>query len=113
MKLDTDLNVNKQEIDDLESNLKYFQEQWQQTQAIRSTKWRRNFVCSFIVAIAISMLIPKLWWIGIAVITYFAGSLFTLLRQNAKTSVQIFEQKEQLELVKILKNLDPSSYSEK
>ena len=113
MKLNTDLYVNKQEIDNLEANLMDFQKEWEQTQTVRSSKWRRNFVCSFIVAIIVSILIPRLWWIGIIVVAYFAGSLFTLLRQNAKTSLQIVEQKKQLKLVKILKNFESSVYSDK
>ncbi len=40
MKINTDDNANNQEIDNLEEYLLNFQEEWKQTQATRSSKWR-------------------------------------------------------------------------
>ncbi len=112
MKINAD-NVNNQEIDNLEEYLLNFQEEWKQTQMLRSSKWRKHFVICFIVAIIVSILAPPFWWIGLIVITYFAGSLFTLLRQNAKTTHQIVEHKKQLKLVRLLRNFETSPYSQK
>ncbi len=106
-------DINSNEIANLEEYLFNFQEEWKETQAIRSSKWRKNFACSFILAILVSISIPTFWWVGLIVITYFAGSLFTLLRQNAKTSHQIIEHKKQLQLVKLLRNFESSPFSQK
>jgi len=48
------------------------------------------------------------------VVGYFAGILFTMLHQRAKTSTQIHEHQQQLELARLLKKFQvPPLYSEK
>jgi len=113
MKIDVDQNVNNEEIENLEKYLLNFQEEWKDRQNRRSAKWRKYFMVCFIASIFLSMFSPKLWWIGLVVIAYFAGSLYTLLRQNAKTSHQILEHKKQLQLVRLLRNFESSPYSQK
>lgn len=113
MKTNSDNNVDNQEIDDLEEYLLNFQEEWKETQTKRSKKWRKYFLICFIVSISVSTYAPMLWWTSLIVIAYFAGSLFTLLRQNAKTSHQIIEHKKQLQLVRLLRNFESSPYSQK
>jgi len=108
-----DENVNNQEIEKLEEFLQNFQQEWKEMQTKRSSKWRKYFALSFIVALTFSIILPQFWWVGIIVIAYFAGSLFTLLRQNAKTSSKIIEHKKQLQLVKLLRNFESSPYSQK
>lgn len=109
MKSDAD----HKEIDELEEVLNNFQNEWNDQQSQRSAKWRKQFALSFIVAIAVSIWAPAFWWLGIIVIAYFAGSLFTMLRQNAKTSHQIVEHKKQLKLVRLLRNFETSPFSQK
>ncbi len=101
------------EIEKLEKVLINFQKEWKETQKKRSNKWRKHFLISFAVAVMASMLFPALWWTSLVIIAYFAGSLFTLLRQNAKTSNQILEHKKQLQLVRLLRNFESSPYSQK
>ncbi len=113
MKINVDNNVNNQEIDSLEEYLLDFQEEWKVTQSIRSSRWRKHFVIYFILAILVSTFVPQFLWVGLVVIAYFAGSLFSLLRQNAKTTHQIVEHKKQLKLVRLLRNFKSSPYSQK
>jgi len=113
MQNDAKKDVSNKEIEHLEKVLSNFQEEWKETQTKRSNKWRKYFLISFIAAVALSSIFPVLWWISLIVIAYFAGSLFTLLRQNAKTSSQILEHKKQLQLVRLLRNFESSPYSQK
>jgi len=113
MKTSIDQSINTQEIDSLEEYLLDFQEEWKLTQALRSSRWRKHFFVCFMLAILVSIIAPKFFWIGLIVIAYFAGSLFTLLRQNAKTTHQIMEHKKQLQLVRLLRNFETSPYSQK
>lgn len=102
MSTDQDLN----EIYRLEAVLKKFKNEWEQQQTQRAEKWRRNFLLGFCLTIIISMLNAQLWWSSIVVIGYFAGSLFSILRQNTKTSKKIIEHQKQLRLVKLLRNFE-------
>jgi len=113
MKINADNNINNQEIDSLEEYLLDFHDEWKMTQSMRSAKWRKQFVICFILAILVSSFTPEFFWVGLIVIAYFAGSLFTLLRQNAKTTHQIVEHKKQLKLVRLLRNFESSPYSQK
>jgi len=101
------------EIEKLEKVLIDFQKEWKETQEKRSKKWRIHFFISFALTVLASTFTPTLWWTSLVVIAYFAGSLFTLLRQNAKTSNQILEHKKQLQLVRLLRNFESSPYSQK
>jgi 1,4-dihydroxy-2-naphthoate octaprenyltransferase len=107
MNSDTDIN----EIEQLEKQLNEFKNKWNNIQSQKAKKWRVHFFISFIVAIALSLLFSNLWWVGIGVIGYFAGSLYTMLRLNAKTSKQINEHQNQLKLVRLLRNFEASPYS--
>ncbi len=113
MNINADNDVNNQEIDNLEEYLFGFQEEWELTQSIRSLRWRKHFIICFMVAILVSTFMPQFLWVGLVVIAYFAGSLFSLLRQNAKTTHQIVEHKKQLKLVRLLRNFESSPYSQK
>ena len=106
------IDVDQKEIDKLENILINFRSEWNDLQSQRSSSWRKYFVISFIIAILISMASPSLWWCGIIVIGYFAGSLFAMLRQDAKTSKQIVEHQKQLKLMKLLRNFQASPYSQ-
>lgn len=101
------------EIEKLEKVLIDFQNEWKETQKIRSDKWRKYFLISFLISIALSSYAPMFWWTSLVVIAYFAASLFTLLRLNAKTSSQILEHKKQLQLVRLLRKFESSPYSQK
>ena len=101
------------EIEKLEKVLIDFQNEWKETQKIRSDKWRKYFLISFLVSITLSSYAPMFWWTSLVVIAYFAASLFTLLRQSAKTSSQILEHKKQLQLVRLLRKFESSPYSQK
>lgn len=113
MKIDINQSINSQEIDSLEEYLLNFQEEWELTQAVRSSRWRKYFVICFMLTILLSMIAPKFFWIGLIVIAYFAGSLFTQLRQNAKTTHQIMEHKRQLRLARLLSSFETSPCSHK
>ena len=113
MEMNIDQSLNNKEIDSLEAYLLNFQDEWKATQAARSSKWRKHFIISFILTILLSIIAPQFFWVALVVVTYFAGSLFTLLRQNAKTTQQITEHKKQLKLVRLLRNFESSPYSQK
>ena len=113
MKTKAHKDVSNIEIEQLEDVLSKFQEEWSETQAIRSQKWRTRFLISFILSIIATMFAPILWWTSLIIIAYFAGSLFTLLRLNAKKSKQIHEHKKQLQLVRLLRNFKTSPFSQK
>ena len=113
MKINAHKDVNNQEIDNLEEYLLDFQDEWEITQSLRSAKWRKQFLVCFMLAIIVTVVAPKFFWVSLIVIAYFAGSLFTLLRQNAKTTHQITEHKKQLKLVKLLRNFESSPFSQK
>ena len=105
-------DVGKSEIDALEKLLSDFKSEWKHSQKHRAQKWRINFFISFAITLVLSFIAPVFGWLGLAVIAYFAGSLFTMLRQNAKTTDQIFEHQEQLRLVRLLRKFKMPPYSE-
>ncbi len=106
-------DVGRNEIDALEKVLSDFKMEWEDSQERRAAKWRLTFFISFIITLGLSLISHAFWWLGIAVIAYFAGSLFSMLRQNAKTNDQIFEHQQQLKLVRLLRKFKTSPYSEK
>jgi len=105
-------DVSNSEIDTLERVLNDFKHEWKESQTRRASKWRLYFFISFVIAIALSLYSSSFWWVGLIVIAYFAGSLFTMLRQNAKTHDQIIEHQQQLKLVRLLRKFQASPYSE-
>lgn len=109
MKVDLD----QVEIEKLEDVLVNFKEDWERKQNERATKWRFYFLLSFVVTVLFSIRAPSLWWLNIAVIGYFAGSLFSMLRQRVKTNQQIIEHQKQLKLVSLLRKFESSSCSKK
>lgn len=110
MKMDLDMN----EIDKLESLLQNFKTEWNELQNKRAKKWRRDFFLGMFLTVLISVFNPLFWWSTIFVISYFAGTLYTMLKQNNKTSQQITEHQKQLRLVKLLRNFETlQSYPEK
>ena len=106
--MNTDLSQN--EIDELEQVLSNFRNEWKIKQNQRAVKWRASFILAFIVALASIFISAKLWWVSLAVIAYFAGSLFTMLRQYAKTHSEIIERQQQLKLVRLLRKFESSPY---
>ncbi len=107
------IDVDQSEIDKFEEVLDNFKKEWEVIQGRRSSKWRKYFTISFVISLLMSVASPSLWWCGIFVIGYFGGSLFAMLRQNAKTSHQINEHQKQLKLVRLLRNFQASPYSQK
>jgi hypothetical protein len=105
-------DVGRSEIDTLEKVLNDFKIEWEDSQSRRAAKWRITFFISFIITLALSLFSPAFWWLSLVVIAYFAGSLFTILRQNAKTNDQIVEHQQQLRLVRLLRKFQASPYSE-
>jgi hypothetical protein len=105
-------DVGKSEIDALEKVLNDFKNEWEDSQSQRAAKWRMRLFISFIFTLALSLYSATFWWLGIAVIAYFAGSLFSMLKQNAKTNDQIVEHQQQLRLVRLLRKFQASPYSE-
>jgi len=104
-------DVGRNEIDALEKTLHNFKMEWEESQKRRAAKWRQTFFISFIVTLGLTLVSPVFWWLGMAIIAYFAGSLFSMLRQNAKTIDQIFEHQQQLKLVRLLRKFQASPYS--
>lgn len=100
------------EIDSLEAYLLQYQNEWNDTKEIRSNKWRKHFFVCFVITILIAIFAPQFFWIGLIVVAYFAGSLFSLLRQNAKTIRKISEHKKQLQLVRLLRNFETSPFTQ-
>ena len=109
MRIDEDQN----EIDKLEKVLDDFKQEWEVIRSRRASTWRKYFIISFVISLIMSVISPSLWWGGVFVIGYFAGSLLAMLRQNAKTSHQINEHQKQLKLVRLLRNFQASPYSQK
>ncbi|MEE9309429.1 MAG: hypothetical protein V3U64_00265 [Cocleimonas sp.] len=105
-------DVSKSEIDNLEKVLSEFRMEWENSQSERAKKWRVNFFLSFIVTLGLSLYSATFWWLGVAVIAYFAGALYSLLRLNAKTNSQIIEHQQQLKLVRLLRKFQTSPYSQ-
>ena len=104
-------NLDKSEIDRLEQVLNDFKGDLESIQSNRASKWRLHFFISFIITLVISITYPTIWWLGLIVIAYFAGSLYSILRLNAKTNCQIIEHQKQLKLVRLLRNFKTSPYS--
>ena len=102
-------SLSQSEIKQLENELVDFKENWENKLSERATKWRQNFLFIFIIVLSISISTPSLWWLNIAVIGYFAGSLFTMLRQNAKTAKEITNHQKQLKFVQLLRKFEASS----
>jgi len=107
MKIDLDQN----EINKLEEVLDNFKKEWGQQQNERALKWRIYFLLSFLVCVLLSINLPSFWWLNIVVIGYFAGSLFTMLRQRVKANQKIIEYQKQLRLIQLLRKFEASPYS--
>ena len=106
-------NVSLNEIDKLERTLNDFQEEWEDLQVNRDSKWRIYFLISSVIVFLIVFIDSSFWWLGMIVIGYFAGSLFSMLRHRAKTSHQILEHQKQLKLVRLLRNFQASPYNKR
>ncbi len=104
-------DISQSEIDKLEKVLSEFQEEWGILQKHRARKWRIQFLVSFIISLVVIGKEPSYWWLGVIVISYFAGSLFSMLKQRAKTNYQIIEHQKQLKLVRLLRKFHASPYS--
>jgi len=94
------------DIDILEKELFDFSQEWQKNQSKRTDKWRKMLLIGFVLTLLISFLFPQLWWLGIVLIAYSAGSLFMIIDQEAKTTSQILEHKNQLKLARLLIKYD-------
>lgn len=104
-------DISNSEIDNLEKILNEFKDNWETIQSNKASKWRITFFISFIITLVISVTLPSFWWTGIIVIGYFAGSLFSILRLNAKTNSQIIEHQKQLKLIRLLRSFESPPYS--
>ena len=102
MKFDMD----HKDIDKLEWELSEFEMQWRLTQQQRITKWRQFLLVSSLIIMGLLLLSPKmlmlLWWLAIIVIGYTAGSLYKIISDEARTSQQILEHKQQIQLARLL-----------
>ncbi|HIQ14639.1 MAG TPA: hypothetical protein EYH38_03580 [Leucothrix sp.] len=107
------VDLNQSEINRLEDVLINFKNDWELQQSERATKWRFYFLLSFLMCVLVSIYLPSFWWLNIIVVGYFAGSLFTMLRQRVKISQQIIEHQKQLRLVRLLRKFEASPYSKK
>ena len=107
------VDLNQSEINKLEDVLINFKNDWELQQSERATKWRFYFLLSFVMCVLVSIYLPSFWWLNIIVVGYFAGSLFTMLRQRVKISQQIIEHQKQLRLVRLLRKFEASPYSKK
>ena len=104
--MNTDIDQN--EIEKLEKVLNEFKSEWEIIQSKRASKWRFYFFICFIGSLVLTLVFPKLWWAGVIVIGYFAGSLYSILRLNAKTNSQIIEHQKQLKLIRLLRKFKTS-----
>ena len=106
MKPDNSQAIKPQDIDNLEKELFDFSQKWKVKQSIRTNKWRKMLLSGFVATLLIGFLFPLLWWVGIMLIAYSAGSLFMIIDQEAKTTTQILEHKNQLKLARLLIKYD-------
>ena len=106
-------DISNNELYELEMVLSDFKLEYETLQTERAAKWRLHFIISFSISFLLVFNQPYYWWVSLAVAGYFAGTLFTMLRQRAKTSTQIIEHQQQLELVRLLRKFQASPYSEK
>jgi len=98
--------ISPKDIDLLEKDLFDFSQKWKAIQSKRTARWRKMLIFGFIATLLIGFLFPQLWWIGIVLIAYSAGSLFMIIDQEAKTTTQIIEHKNQLKLARLLIKYD-------
>ena len=106
MKPDNSQAIKPQDIDNLEKELFDFSQKWKVKQSIRTNKWRKMLLSGFVATLLIGFLFPLFWWVGIMFIAYSAGSLFMIIDQEAKTTTQILEHKNQLKLARLLIKYD-------
>jgi len=99
-------DISHSEIDKLEKELIEFSAEWESNQILRASKWRKWVLIGFIATLVSGFLFPKLWWFGIILIAYSAGSLYMLIDQQAKISAQILEHKKQIKLARMLLNFN-------
>jgi len=107
------IDIEQSEIAKLEDILVNFKKDWDQEQKIRASKWRYDFLLSFFVAIVISLTLSLFWWLNIVVISYFAASLFLMIRQRSIVYQRLTEYQKQLKLVRFLNGFKTSAYSKK
>lgn len=104
------IDITQSEIERLEDILVNFKKNWDQQQKINASKWRFSFLLGSFVTLVISLNSPSLWWLNAVVISYFAVSLFLMLRQRADVYQRLIEHQKQLELARFLKNFQRLSY---
>lgn len=95
-------NISQSDIDTLEKELKAFSEKWEVNQSIRNNRWRKILLGGFVTTLLASFVYPQLWWLGVILIAYSAGSLFMIIDNEAKTSSLILEHKKQIKLARLL-----------
>lgn len=103
-------DIDHKEIDKLEQELSDFEQHWRQIQQQRIIKWRQFLLASFVVIMGLLLLYPKmfilLWWLGIVLIGFTAGSLYKIINDEAKAAQQMLEHKKQLKLARLLLDFD-------
>lgn len=96
------VDINQSDIKKLENILISFKRNWDLQQNIRASKWRLYFLVSFLLVLIISANMPSLWWLNMAVIAYFAGSLFAMLRKRKIIYQQLAVHKNQIRVARLL-----------
>ncbi len=96
------------EVRKLEELLFDYKKNWEEEIRLRASTWRSRFLIVFAIVLFATINLPSLWWLNIIVISYFAGSLFTLIHQRNKTNKQIVEHQKQLKLIRLLRKFKTS-----
>lgn len=76
--------MNSSYIDELEQQLIAFSNDWEAALNKRAMVWRVRLLIGVVLSLIVPLLFPDLFWLWLVVLGMSAGSLFTLLKSNAK-----------------------------
>ena len=76
--------MNSSYIDELEKQLADFSSDWEESLRKRVLAWRVRLVVGVVLSLIVPLLFPNLFWLWLVVLGMSAGSLFSLLKSNAK-----------------------------
>ena len=76
--------MNSSYVDELERQLSDFSADWEEALSKRVIAWRVRLLIGVVLSLIVPWLFPNLFWLWLIVLGMSAGSLFSLLKSNAK-----------------------------
>jgi hypothetical protein len=97
--------MNSSYVDELERQLSDFSADWEEALSKRVLAWRVRLLIGVVLSLVVPWLFPNLFWLWLIVLGMSAGSLFSLLKSNAKMRKHIYLCREHIRNARISEDI--------